>query len=285
MPVTRENGERRQLGAQALITRSHKDTPFSPLVEQVLLLHDSAKELEAVAGVRAWRKASQNRLNLGLPGGGRGVTEDGSEETLLDTLYQEINEELGLRVGLLQAGVAFEQLAFPILVAQQKAPTSSTIDVFAATGAIIPYDVFDASAQAFITKNEAQDISGVSAEKPFVWQNSLLLAGLFERQASQRKWRQDVLDVFRPQVLGALYVYYLAELHTELEDATRKIALLNRGMYQWVVDEAARLRKEINNGAFSSRGETLADELSVPEHDYLYGTIVQDEYGTKRYTA
>ncbi|MBP9700172.1 hypothetical protein KBD71_02725, partial [Candidatus Woesebacteria bacterium] len=121
MPHSREIGERRQLGALALISNKRGE---------VLVFKDKSKvevaEIGGQAQLEWWSQGKE--ITWGLPGGGRGNREDGSEETLQMTLENETGEELFLtqkgshhRLPTYQSRLARQQ-AYPNVVAQRKDP-------------------------------------------------------------------------------------------------------------------------------------------------------------------
>lgn len=273
--LIRESGERRQMGGQLLVVRSMKPSPFEVPQNQVLLIKDEPKHKEAVAGVSAWRERRGEAF--GFPGGGRGITNKGQEETLLQNLDQEALEELGVRIRMLQVGVQLEQLAYPMLVAQQKAPASKTIDVFAVAGAVIPYDI--------LADDERELLETSRGDKPVVWKNILELAGLFQLIKKDQEWGGLNEDIFRPQVLGASYIYMLSELGYSLEAIAQEIHSYNVQVFNWVLSEAQVASKEINNGAFVDSGPKAGQILAVKdlapdEYAYLFG----EKRDGKRYT-
>jgi hypothetical protein len=174
MVNSRENGERRILGALAVISRQ----------SDILLIKDPPKVEVAGAqnptAISWWSRT--DKYSWGLPGGGRGVQSNGQEETLLMTLSAEFTEEVTKREGRPHRRLpspntrSVTQQLYPNVVAQEKniEGESLLIHQFGVTSVHIQH--------AGLTKIARKDIQRALDEERAVWISLQTLIDIFNSE-------------------------------------------------------------------------------------------------------
>lgn len=244
MAYSRENGERRILGALAVI--SHQS--------EVLLIKDPPKV--EVAGAQNseilgwWSRTDKN--TWGLPGGGRGLQPNGKEETLLRTLSSELTEELAKREGppyrrlpsTNNDGVLQQQ--YPNVVAQKKQTEGKQLLIhqFGVTSVHYPH--------AKLSKIARADIQKSLDEERAIWMSLQTLVEIFNSD-NPILAKEDGLN-FRPQVLMAAYIWHLHFSGISPQQFDDTIIASNKAVINFVVNEASQPGDSIKNGSFNPDG-------------------------------
>jgi ADP-ribose pyrophosphatase YjhB (NUDIX family) len=247
----RETGERRQMGALAVVVKDLQ-TPQP----KILLVQDTSKP-EAATGITSW--AAGGRKTFSLPGGGRGLNEDGSQETLKQTILNEMDEEVGVR---LPDETAWLIQTLPFVVAQLG---KDKINEFAVVSVLIDAKELTLA----VSKGIEEKVNSGTAR----WFDLSALASLYQLITQVGEQDRHLVNAFsiRPQTLVAAYMWHLElcqknsseEIHSIIEPK-------NKALHTVIYQAAAQQNISVNNGTFEPETGAFSPHLSLADKAFLF---------------
>lgn len=260
----REATEQRQFGAMFVCMRETKFGKYTPQ-KQVLFITDTAKT-EISAGFFHWFRLQHLKtpaVITSFPAGGRAMSSEGVPETRIETIQNELLEELGVLLSLqtLAQGVVQQH---PFIVAQLKneqEKDSRVIHQFGVTSMLYHLDQLSLQDQQNISRKVVSgDAFWVSLQKLEACFNHLRTCGVLRELG------------IRPQAYTAAHLWWLQEVSQWSSEAIiADITIHNQQTHDFIRRQANTRQIPIKNGAFSDDGVALAPrELSSADAAFLY---------------
>lgn len=247
MSNNREHGERRLFGALLSITNGNS----------LLAIKDTNKiEMSGLISPDNDWYFDSSQSALGLPGGGRGVTNENRQETLYQTLFGELREEFApISLPYFRERIGAHKLIHPFAAAQLK--EGQAIHQFGVTSISIPFTSF--------TKKDQREMHELVEKEQAFWMSIGLLFQI-AKDAKPNEFQYHNLPI-RPQLLAVALINCLEEMVGETS-TIKHIHKGNKNTVEFVREQSSLLRLPIKNGTFESDG-SVTPHLKPSDKQFL----------------